>query len=211
MRGIDGVGVRHEVAAPVERRAAAPTLTLGARAVTVAHMWVPWRVRFPSLVLAAAVVVAAAGPVSAHPTSGSIPVDSSVATVIPNPSTSLLPGLTAAPEPPALSWPLLVGALVVVVAARRRRRVVVALALALLLGVFAFENALHSVHHGFDPAEAKGCAIAAVSAHLAATTVDFVTEADAVSPAAEDRILTFELTEPLSRVRCPDQGRAPPA
>ena len=85
------------------------------------------------------------------------------------------------------------------------------MALALVLGVFAFENALHSVHHGFDPAGAMGCAIAAASAHLTATTVDSVTAADHVALAAEDRVLKPELTGPHCRVRCPDQGRAPPA
>jgi hypothetical protein len=159
----------------------------------------------------AAVVVLAAGPVSAHPASGSVAADSSLATVIPSPLTSLPPGLTAMPQPPPLSWLFLVGAVAVAVAARRRRRVVVALALALLLGVFAFENALHSVHHGLDPAGAKGCAIAATSAHLTATTVDSVTAADHVSLAAEDRVFEPELTGLHCRVRCPDQGRALPA
>lgn len=193
------------------RRGAAATLTLGACAVTVAPMWARWRVPLPLLLLAAVIVLAAARPVSAHPASRSVLADSSLATVSPSPFASLLPGLTAAPPPPALSWPLLVGAVVAAVAARRRRRAVVALPLALLLGIFAFENALHSVHHGLEPAGAKGCAIAAASAHLAATTVDSVTEADPVSPASEDRVLAPELTGPLCRVKCPDQGRAPPA
>jgi len=86
-----------------------------------------------------------------------------------------------------------------------------AVAVVLLLCVFAFENALHSVHHGFDQAEANGCAIAAASAQLAATTVDAVTGADLVSPPAEDQVLVSDPTGPTIRIACPDQGRAPPA
>lgn len=88
---------------------------------------------------------------------------------------------------------------------------VVALALALLLGVFAFENALHSVHHGLDPAGATGCAIAAASAHLAATTVDAVISADPVTFPAEDGGIESRLAMPAVRFLCPDQERAPPA
>jgi hypothetical protein len=87
----------------------------------------------------------------------------------------------------------------------------VALALVLLLGVFAFENALHSVHYGLDQAGAKNCAIATASAQLAATTVDLVVEADLVSPPTEDRALESDLTGPAVHAACPDRGRAPPA
>ena len=121
------------------------------------------------------------------------------------------PTLTAVPQSPILPWMLLVGALFAVLAAWRHPRVTVTLALVLLLGVFAFENALHSVHHGFDQGAVKGCAIAAASAQLAATTVDAVTQADLAPPPTSDRAVDPALTAPAVRFLCPDQGRAPPA
>jgi hypothetical protein len=80
----------------------------------------------------------------------------------------------------------------------------------LLLGVFAFENALHSVHHGFDQKEAKSCAIATASAQLAATAVDSVTHVDLVPPPA-GRSTESAPIRLVVRFQCPDQGRAPPA
>ncbi len=86
----------------------------------------------------------------------------------------------------------------------------VALALVLLLTVFAFEDGLHSVHHGLDQAQASSCAVAAVGTHLSATAVDGAAQSDVILPvvalAAEPRP-----SDPIARFTSPDQGRAPPA
>ena len=92
---------------------------------------------------------------------------------------------------------------------RRWPRQALAVSFVLLLTIFAFENALHSVHHGFDAQQAEECAVAAVSAHLAAISVDGVVEtafvlAVARTPADSD------LSSPAIRLLGPDQDRAPP-
>lgn len=137
-----------------------------------------------SLLLALAVLVIA-GPAAAHVTT------------------------TAAPTPPALPWYLPAAlALAALTAWRRPRRAVVVM-LALLLCVFAFENALHSVHHGFDPQQREACTVAAASAHLAAVQVDDPGLSAVVLPVvgrAEAALPASTSTRCLS----PDQGRAPP-
>ncbi len=84
------------------------------------------------------------------------------------------------------------------------------MALALLLCVFAFEHALHSVHHGFDPQQQEECTVAAASAHVAAVQgedlglssvgLPVIGRAEAAPPASA-----------LARFLSPDQGRAPPS
>jgi hypothetical protein len=121
-----------------------------------------------------------------------------------------IPALTAVPAPPALPWYLPAALALAALTAWRRPRRAVVVTLALLLCVFAFENALHSVHHGFDPQQQEECTVAAASAHLAAVQVD--------DPGLSAVVLLVvgrtEAAPPASTsTRClsPDQGRAPPA
>jgi hypothetical protein len=122
----------------------------------------------------------------------------------------IAPLLGAAPAGPAWSW-YLPAVLALVASARwRRPRAALVVTLVLLLGVFAFENALHSVHHGFDPQQQEECAVAAVSAQLAAVEVDDVGPAS-VALAAGGRAGTASPLVTLARFLSPDQGRAPPS
>jgi hypothetical protein len=155
-------------------------------------------------------ILAIAGPATAHSVS---PAPSAV--VLPTAEApAVIPVLSAAPTPPALPWYLaaaLAAALALAAASawHRPRRVLV-VALVLLLCVFAFENALHSVHHGFDPQQQEECTVAAASTHLAAVEVDDV----GLSSVALPIIGRAEATPPastLARFLSPDQGRAPPS
>src|SRR4026209_1982865 len=73
--------------------------------------------------------------------------------------------------------------------ARRHPRRALVLALGLLLAIFAFENGLHSVHHGFDAKQHGECTIAAASANLSAVSGDGLLAAPLVligtAPAAD--------------------------
>jgi len=90
-----------------------------------------------------------------------------------------------------------------------RPRRAAALALVLLLAVFAFEDGLHSVHHGLDRALASSCPVAAAGAQLNATPVDGVAPCDVILPVVA---LTVEMSpsDPITRLASPEQGRAPP-
>jgi hypothetical protein len=168
------------------------------------------------VLLAAVALLAAAGPAMAHssapiiepvpqtPEAASAPGAPSPAPAVTAPADSagFMPGLTA--------W-IAAGALVVAgVALRRRPRRILVLCLALLLTLFAFENALHSVHHGLDPKQADACTIAAASAHLSAVAVDGIVETSLVLAAAGHAAEPDPSTL-SARWLGPDQGRAPPA
>ena len=173
--------------------------------------------------LLAAALSAAAGPAMAHP-SASAAVPSANAAALPSPEAAL-PSTEAAPpsvvEPPVAlvaapsetlgltPW-MAAGALALAAATvRRRPRRALVLCLVLLLTLFAFENALHSVHHGLDAKQADACTIAAASAHLSAVAVDALVETSivlvAAGPAADPDFSTLP-----ARWLGPDQGRAPP-
>jgi hypothetical protein len=123
----------------------------------------------------------------------------------------VLPGwaLAAAPEVPGFPWPVL--AIVAAAAALGwwRPRRAAAVALVLLLAVFAFEDGLHSVHHGLDRTQASSCQVAAAGAHLHATPVDGAAPCDVILPVV---ILAVETSpsDPISPLASPEQGRAPP-
>jgi hypothetical protein len=123
-----------------------------------------------------------------------------------------LPGwaLAAAPDMPGLPW----SALAIVAAALalgwRRPRGAAALALVLLLAVFAFEDGLHSVHHGMNQAQASSCPVAAAGAHLSATPVDGVAPCDVVLPVVALAVETSP-PDPIAHLASPEQGRAPPS
>jgi fumarate reductase subunit D len=145
--------------------------------------------------------LAIAGPAAAHVVSPVLPAAEAAA---------IVPALTAAPAAPARPWYLPAALALAVLTTWRRPRGALVVALTLLLCVFAFEHALHSVHHGFDPQQQEECTVAAASAHLAAVEVDGL----GVSSVALPVIGRAEIAPPastLARFLSPDQGRAPPS
>ena len=167
------------------------------------------RVSVPAL-LALLTLLVIAGPAAAHVPAPALPA----VTLETTQAAAIIPILSAAPAPPALPWYLfaaLAAALALVAGALwRRPRGALVVALTLLLCVFAFEHALHSVHHGFDPRQQEECTVAAASAHLAAVQVDDLGLSSVVLPV----IGPAEAAPPastLARFLSPDQGRAPPS
>jgi xanthosine utilization system XapX-like protein len=170
--------------------------------------------------LATLVIVTAAGPVGAHP-AAKVPDPAAPAArdigldVVASDAASVAVGDvpdSTTPVPLAAAVTLAIGTLAVgAIAAlmRRRSRRALAVALVGLLTIFAFENALHSVHHGFDAQQSSECAVAAVAAQLAAVSVDSVAETALVLAVAGT---TAEpgFSCPSIRLLGPDQDRAPP-
>jgi hypothetical protein len=152
-------------------------------------------------------ILALAGPAAAHIVSPAVVLPTAEAPAI-------IPVLSAAPAPPALPWYLfaaLAAALTLgVLAAWHRPRWAVVVTLALLLCVFAFEHALHSVHHGFDPKQQEECTVAAASAHLAAVQGDDFGLSSLVLPVIGRTDAAPPGSTP-TRFLSPDQGRAPPS
>ena len=121
-----------------------------------------------------------------------------------------LPGwaFAAAPEMPGFPWSALALVAAALALGWRRPRRAAALALVLLLAVFAFENGLHSVHHGMNQAQASSCPVAAAGAHLSATPVDGA-PCDVVLPVVALAVETSP-SDPIAYLASPEQGRAPP-
>jgi hypothetical protein len=94
-------------------------------------------------------------------------------------------------------------------AAWRRPRHAPAVGLALLLTVFAFENALHSVHHGFDAKQSTDCPVAAAAAHLAALSAESIVET-AFVPTIAGAPAYPDVPSPRIRRLGSGQDRAPP-
>jgi hypothetical protein len=118
--------------------------------------------------------------------------------------------VAAAPASAQLSVVIFASALVAALLARRRARRAIVLTLVVLLAVLAFENGLHSVHHGLDERRLAGCPLGAASSHLSATPVEDIAAAELildVVAAAPER------SQPDVDVRAlsPHQGRAPPS
>ena len=82
-------------------------------------------------------------------------------------------------------------------------------ALLLVLAVFAFEDGLHSVHHGLDQAQAASCQVAAAGAHLHATPVDGAVPCDVILPVVALAVETSP-SDPIAPLASLEQGRAPP-
>jgi hypothetical protein len=153
----------------------------------------------PAMAHPGAPTVPAAAPASPEPRAATPPA---AAETSENPPASDSPGLT----PWIVAGVLLVAGLLLRCSSRR----VLVLCLVLLLTLFAFENALHSVHHGFEPKEAGGCTLAMASTNLSAVTVDGVEQTPTVLAAGGHALLPGGSPLP-ARWLGPDQGRAPPA
>jgi hypothetical protein len=173
--------------------------------------------RLIAAILLAAGILAAGGlpPAMAHPVR---PVEQSTDAGPVAPATvfsaepSQIPAGTASlaatpPSPLAVAGALLALAALFVVLGIRRR--VLALGLALVLGVLAFESAVHSVHHLGTSEESK-CAVAVAAAHVQGA-VD-----EPVIALAEPRYagVASAVVEPVRRAAQPWRawrGRAPPS
>ena len=81
-------------------------------------------------------------------------------------------GAPAAATAPGVGWLVVLALGAVLAPTARRPRAAATLALALLLGVFAFERGEHSVHHIGQPVQTHECAVAAAASHTEAATDD---------------------------------------
>src|SRR5262245_50396441 len=118
--------------------------------------------------------------------------------------------VAAAPAAAELPTVIFAAALLVALLAPRRARRVIVVTLVVLLSVLAFENGLHSVHHGLDERRLPSCPLAAASSHLSATPVEDIAAAELildVVAAAPERSQPDVAVRALS----PHQGRAPPS
>jgi hypothetical protein len=152
-------------------------------------------------------LLALAGPAVAHVAGTTLTFPAAV--LAPAEPDATVQFFSAAPTPPTLPWYLPAAVALVAVAARRRPRQAPAISLALVLGVFAFENALHSVHHGFDAKQQEECAVAAVSAQLSGVQVDSIAVVSS-APIVGAAVTAPPVLTP-DRFLSPDQGRAPPS
>jgi hypothetical protein len=111
---------------------------------------------------------------------------------------------------PFVAGTLLAAAGALAVGARRPRRKAAIAGLVLALTLFAFETALHSVHHLGERNAERSCAVAGATHHLSgacAPVADVAAVVPDVEPAT-DRAPTWRT--PLPPIR-PREGRAPPA
>jgi hypothetical protein len=160
-------------------------------------------------VLALAVSVLWAAPASAHP---ALEIVTGLPPAATPPATM---EWSSAPTPPAVPWPAMLAIAAVLVITWRRPRRALALAIVLILGVFAFENGLHSVHHLGDPRHlddlraGSTCSVAAATAHLAGTPVDGTTPQHLVLR-AQERVVLPQLLGVEASCLTAHQGRAPP-
>jgi hypothetical protein len=109
----------------------------------------------------------------------------------------------------AMAVLLLSAAGVTLAVARRRRRATIVVALALLVGLFGLESAIHSVHHLSDPQAAASCALFSASQHTQSD--DVPTPATGVPTWTSGPSLARDLRAvvPLPAFSAHD-GRAPP-
>jgi hypothetical protein len=164
------------------------------------------------LVLAALMLCGA--PVSAHPTlEARAALEAQAELPVPTASSSWL--WSAASTQPAVPWPIVLAVAAVSIAAWRRPRRALALAIVLILGLFAFENGVHSVHHLNDLRHLDDlrsgatCTVAAATAQLSGTPVDCVIEAELIPASPERLVLQQPLSFHVSDLAA-HQGRAPP-
>ena len=156
--------------------------------------------RTPAVVLlVAAMVLAVAAPVCAH-TPSPARVD-----LIPS---TLSETLTAAAPEPALPWTAVAALVTILLAGAWRPRRAIALALVLVIALFAFESGLHSTHH-LGQADESRCVVAGVSAQLSGDLVEVAV--DPLLSRVPDAVAVSPLAPAVTtRLVAPDAGRAPP-
>lgn len=183
-------------------------MTARGYAATVRLMrWVRWAAILPVVLLTLA-LSSLAQPVWAHTGSVGTAIEAGPVHELPaeGPPRAHEASSTAA----GFAWLPLLVALVIALAVRRHPRHALALMLVLLLTILAYQDALHSVHHGDDPAGAASCPVLAASPHILGTESEVVTLgiptmlAQGPTPRPADPV-------PPDHVLRPDHGRAPPA
>jgi hypothetical protein len=117
------------------------------------------------------------------------------------------------PAPGRPDWPdllLLVPAGLALAAITRPSIRTIRLTLAFIVGAFAFETAVHSVHHLGDPDGAEACTAYASSQRV---TGDVAQDTPVVAPLEADWRSPAESAPDIAppRFSRPDEGRAPPA
>jgi hypothetical protein len=116
---------------------------------------------------------------------------------------------TAASTPAGIPWPLMAVLAGLTAAGARRPRRKLALALVLLLAVFAFENGVHSVHHLNDQDRGEQCAVASASQHVAGIEAAGVLIAESPAPAEPTVTLGVRVIRSARSLGL-HEGRAPP-
>jgi len=116
---------------------------------------------------------------------------------------------SSAPTPLVVPWPAMLAIAVALIVTWRRPRRALVLAIVLILGVFAFENGVHSVHHLNDLRSGPTCSVAAATAHLAGTPIDGATPDHLVLTSQERVVLPQQLSFVVPCLAA-HQGRAPP-
>jgi hypothetical protein len=109
----------------------------------------------------------------------------------------------------ALAAALAVVTVALLAAPRARRRPVVVAALVVGLTVFAFETALHSVHHLGEPDAQGACAVASATAHLTGAGAP-VADTGAPTPVSLGIASLGPSPFPPCQPIRPREGRAPP-
>ncbi|MBI3637146.1 MAG: hypothetical protein HY216_13200 [Candidatus Rokubacteria bacterium] len=160
--------------------------------------------RAPSVlaVLVAVGILAVGAPAWAHGLSRA-------ATVTPPPP-ALTETLVAAVPAPGIPLAALVLLAALALGAVSRHRRVIAVTLVLGVMLLVCETGAHSTHHLGKPADAAQCAVASMSAHLSADTVE-TSSAALPAPAPDASTLTLAVPALAACVVAPDAGRAPPA
>ena len=139
----------------------------------------------------------------------------SPAASVPAPMAPPMAAWTAAAAAPSVPWPAILAAAAALIVAWRRPRRALALAIVLILALFAFENGVHSVHHLNDVRHLEDlrsgvtCHVAAATAHLSGTPVDVATHESLVLPSHES-VLVLAQPDVDTRSLSAHQGRAPP-
>ena len=156
------------------------------------------------------------GGLFAEPAAAHLPRFAPVVDVVPEPAAApdRIPALldlawTAAPTPAGVPWYLVVALSGLTALGARRPRRNLALALVVLLAVFAFESGLHAVHHLNDQDRGESCAVASASQHVAGTEVEGSLTGDAPAPAEPTRVASVRVIR-SARSLGPHEGRAPP-
>src|SRR5574341_554336 len=116
----------------------------------------------------------------------------------------------AAPATPGVAWPVVLLVVLAPALARRRSLKLAAAGLAVVLAVFAFEAAFHSVHHGLDPAAEAACPTASAATHVAGTGAA-VLAFDAPLPLVGPALVAPHVVVRLLDWLRPHPGRAPPS
>src|ERR1700675_1239004 len=121
--------------------------------------------------LAMSCLVVSSAPVWGHPSVdalvapvGTTPVETISVAAAPAPAKQ---AWHPAPGPAPVSWIVLAAAGATVFMVRRKTRRGLALAIVVIMAVFAFENGVHSVHHLDNHATGTTCAVASAAAHVA--------------------------------------------